>query len=120
MPVTTLLKALGLSPEEILTAFYDFETFHIKSKKASIEVVPERLRGEISKRDYKDKKGNVIKEAGKRITARHVAEIQNKASLIVPAVPLDYIGKKIAKAIIGVMGNLNPHLRDVPDFQKNS
>ena len=24
---------------------------------------------------------------------------------------------KIVKAIIGVMGNLNPHLRDVPDFQ---
>ena len=24
---------------------------------------------------------------------------------------------KTAKAIIGVMGNLNPHLRDVPDFQ---
>tara|TARA_Y200000002_G_scaffold178164_1_gene146800 strand:+ start:6180 stop:6827 length:648 start_codon:yes stop_codon:yes gene_type:complete len=24
---------------------------------------------------------------------------------------------KVAKAIIGVMGNLNPHLRDVPDFQ---
>lgn len=24
---------------------------------------------------------------------------------------------KIARGIIGVMGNLNPHLRDVPDFQ---
>ena len=24
---------------------------------------------------------------------------------------------EMAKAIIGVMGNLNPHLRDVPDFQ---
>ena len=24
---------------------------------------------------------------------------------------------KMAKAIIGVMGNMNPHLRDVPDFQ---
>lgn len=24
---------------------------------------------------------------------------------------------KVTKAIIGVMGNLNPHLRDVPDFQ---
>ncbi len=24
---------------------------------------------------------------------------------------------KMAKAIIGVMGNLNPHLRDVPDFK---
>lgn len=24
---------------------------------------------------------------------------------------------KMAKAVIGIMGNLNPHLRDVPDFQ---
>ena len=67
MPVTTLLKALGLSPEEILTAFYDFETFHIKAKKASIEVVPERLRGEISKRDYKDKKGNLLLQQEKEL-----------------------------------------------------
>ena len=101
MPVTTLLKALGLSPEEILATFYDFEKFHIKGKNASIEVIPERLRGEIAKRDYKDaKKGNLIVASEKRITARHVTEIQNKASLIVQAVPLDYIGKKIAKAII--------------------
>ena len=24
---------------------------------------------------------------------------------------------KMAKAVIGIMGNMNPHLRDVPDFQ---
>ena len=101
MPVTTLLKALGLTPEEILATFYEFETFHIKGKKASIEVVPERLRGEISKRDYKDKKGNLIVAKEKRITARHIREIETKASLIIPAVPDDYIGKKIAKKIIG-------------------
>ncbi len=101
MPVTTLLKALGLTPEEILATFYEFETFHIKGKKASIEVVPERLRGEISKRDYKDKKGNLIVAKEKRITARHIREIETKASLIIPAVPEDYIGKKIAKKITG-------------------
>jgi len=100
MPVTTLLKALGLSPEEILSTFYDFETFHVKSKKASIEVVPHRLRGEISKRDYKDKKGNLIVAKEKRITVKHVREIESKASLTVPVVIEDYIGKKIAKAII--------------------
>jgi len=100
MPVTTFLKALGLSPEEILSTFYDFENFHVKSKKASIELVPERLRGELSKRDYKDKKGNLIVAKEKRITVKHVREIQNKASLIIPVVPEDYIGKKIAKAII--------------------
>jgi len=102
MPVTTLLKALGLSPEEILTTFYDFEKFHVKGKNASIEVVPERLRGEIAKRDYKDKKGNLIVAKEKRITAKHVREIETKASLIVPVVPEDYIGKKIAKAIIDI------------------
>ena len=101
MPVTTLLKALGLSPEEILDTFCEFETFHIKGKKALIEIIPERLRGEISKRDYKDKKGNLIVAKEKRITARHIREIENKAALIIPAVPEDYIGKKIAKKITG-------------------
>ena len=24
---------------------------------------------------------------------------------------------EMAKAVIGIMGNMNPHLRDVPDFQ---
>ena len=100
MPVTTLLKALGLTPEEILATFYEFETFHIKGKKASIEVVPERLRGEISKRDYKDKKGNLIVAKEKRITARHIREIENKAALIIPAVPEDYIGKKHQKLVL--------------------
>jgi len=100
MPVTTLLKALGLSPEEILSTFYDFEKFHVKSKKVSIEVVPQRLRGEISKRDYKDEKGNLIVAKEKRITVKHVREIESKASLTVPVVIEDYLGKKIAKAII--------------------
>ena len=100
MPVTTLLKALGLSPEEILSTFYDFEKFHVKSKKVLIEVVPQRLRGEIAKRDYKDKKGNLIVAKEKRITVKHVREIESKASLTVPVVMEDYIGKKIAKAII--------------------
>ncbi len=26
---------------------------------------------------------------------------------------------KMAKAVIGIMGNMNPHIRDVPDFQHN-
>ncbi len=100
MPVTTLLKALGLSSEEILSTFYDFENFNVKGKKVSIEVVPQRLRGEISKRDYKDKKGNLIVAKEKRITVKHVREIESKSSLNEPVVIDDYMGKKIAKAII--------------------
>ena len=35
----------------------------------------------------------------------------------VMAIPEREKRNNMAKAIIGVMGNLNPHLRDVPDFQ---
>jgi len=31
MPVTTLLKAIGMTPEQILDTFYDFETFHLEN-----------------------------------------------------------------------------------------
>ncbi len=44
---------------------------------------------------------------------------RNIHQMIDQAVSLKDIEKRneMAKAIIGVMGNLNPHLRDVPDFQ---
>src|SRR6056300_359795 len=54
MPVTTLLKALGLTSDQILETFYDFDTFFVKGKKIEFELVPSRLRGEIAKFDIKD------------------------------------------------------------------
>merc|ERR1711935_1207368 len=67
MPVTTLLKALGLTSDQILETFYDFNTFFVKGKKVEFELVPSRLRGEIAKFDIKDKKGNLIIAKDKRI-----------------------------------------------------
>src|SRR5210317_1392785 len=76
MPVTTLLKALGLSTEEILSTYYDFDHFEIKSKAIHFELIPARFRGEISKFDIKDKKGNLIVSKDKRITVKHIRDIE--------------------------------------------
>src|SRR5882762_9515143 len=57
MPVTILLKALGMTPEAILAAFYDFDAFHIEPNHVLFEVVPERLRGEVARFDITDKAG---------------------------------------------------------------
>src|SRR5574343_227621 len=46
MPVTILLKAIGLTPEQILREFFDFDTFQL-GKHIEFELVPERLRGEV-------------------------------------------------------------------------
>ena len=100
MPVTTLLKALGLTSDQILETFYDFDTFYVKGKKIEFELVPSRLRGEVAKFDIKDKKGNLIIAKDKRITVKHIREMEKSKvkSVVIDAEFLE--GKKLAKSII--------------------
>jgi DNA-directed RNA polymerase subunit beta len=76
MPVTTLLKAIGMTPEQILDTFYDFETFHLENVGAQFELVPERLRGEVARFNIEDKSGKVIVPKDKRINAKHIRDLQ--------------------------------------------
>ncbi|MEM1412669.1 MAG: DNA-directed RNA polymerase subunit beta, partial [Pseudomonadota bacterium] len=99
LPVTILLRALGMSNEEILETFFETSNIDLLKGGAKLQVVPERLRGETALFDIKDKKGAVIVPTGKRITARHVKLI-DKAGLKAMEVPDDYlIGKILAKAV---------------------
>src|SRR6056300_1777628 len=100
MPVSTLLKALGLSNEEILSTYYDFDHFEIKSKAIHFELVPARFRGEIAKFDIKDKKGNLIVSKDKRITVKHIRDIEKAGIRDIKVEPDFILGKKIAKALI--------------------
>ena len=76
MPVTILLKAIGMTPEQILAAFYDFDTFHLTKNATQFELVPERLRGEMARFDFVDKAGKVIVPKDKRITVRHIRDLE--------------------------------------------
>jgi DNA-directed RNA polymerase subunit beta len=86
LPVSVLLRALGYSNEEMLNEFFEINTFHIDPKEGvQLELVPERLRGETLDFDLADG-DKVIVEAGKRITARHVKQLEASgiAALAVP------------------------------------
>ncbi|RZP18766.1 MAG: DNA-directed RNA polymerase subunit beta, partial [Burkholderiaceae bacterium] len=100
MPVTILLKALGYSDDEILSEFFDFDNFVFIKDKIEMELVVERLRGEIARFDIKDKAGRVIVSKDKRINAKHLKEIkQAKVSKIF--VPADFLlGRALAETII--------------------
>jgi DNA-directed RNA polymerase subunit beta len=53
--------------------FFETNVFHLKAAGAvSMDLIPERMRGDVATFDIKDKKGEVIAEEGRRITARHV------------------------------------------------
>jgi len=105
LPATILLRALGLTPEQILKEFFEFNVFHIGySKEGEEEIIldlhPERLRGEIAGFDIKDKDDNIIVEQGRRISARHIRQME-KTKLNKLHVPAEYlIGKALAKPII--------------------
>ncbi len=100
MPVTILLKALGFSPEQILETFYDFDTFHIAKKGVQFELVPERLRGEVAKFDILDKDGKVIVAKDKRITVKHIRDME-KAGISKITVPEEFLlGRSLAAGIV--------------------
>ncbi|TLF45133.1 DNA-directed RNA polymerase subunit beta [Halomonas urmiana] len=97
LPATVLLHALGMSAEDILAEFFEFSTFHIEKSGFSVELVPSRLRGETATFDIKDGDGNVIVEEGRRVTQKHIRQLE-KAGLERLDVPMDYLfGKTLAK-----------------------
>ncbi len=99
LPVTILLRALGYSSEEILGMFFDTSTFHYKKGDYSLDLDPERLRGEIASFDIVDKKGAVVVAKGRRITARHIRQLE-KGKVTSLAVTSEYlIGRSVAKDI---------------------
>ncbi len=90
LPVSVLLRALGYTNQEMLNEFFDINTFHIEATEGvQLELVPERLRGETLDFDLADG-DKVIVEAGKRITARHVKQLE-QAGVAALAVPDSYI-----------------------------
>ena len=99
LPATILLRALGYETDEILDLFFEKDTFAFNKKKIELSLVPSRLRGETATFDVKAKK-TIVVEAGKRITARHIKQLE-KANVKKLEVPKDYlIGKTLADNVI--------------------
>ena len=100
LPVTVLLRALGYNNAEMLDLFFEKNVFTLgKQGGAELELVAERLRGETLNFDLRAGE-RVVVEAGKRITARHVRELQKEAISSLE-VPDDYLlGRILAHDVI--------------------
>jgi len=100
MPVTILLKAIGLNPEQILAHFFVFDNFRLMDSGAQMEFVADRLKGEIARFDITDKNGNVVVEKDKRITAHHLRTLEQGGTTHI-SVPEDYlVGRVIARNMV--------------------
>ena len=105
LPATVLLRALEFSSEEILGMFYENNGFKITQKKdqdaeIKLKLVPARLRGEVLTFPINDKKGKLIVEEGRRITSRHIRQMET-AKLTALTISNDFlVGTSLAKDIV--------------------
>ncbi len=100
LPATILLRALGYETGEILDRFFDKDTFQIGKKKIELALVPSRLRGDTASFDIKAGR-TVIVEAGKRITARHIKQLEEAGvdKLEVPDIAF-LVGRTLAHDVL--------------------
>jgi DNA-directed RNA polymerase subunit beta len=99
IPATILLRALGYSVQEVLDRFFTTNRFHIKKGMINLDLIPERLRGEIAAFEIRKGKKTFVQK-DQRITARHIREME-QAEMDQLEVPKEYlVGKVVAKRII--------------------
>jgi len=93
LPVTIILRALEMTNEEMLELFFDTNEFYLSEKEIKMQLVPERLRGDTATFDIKLGRKLIVEE-GRRITAKHVRDM-NKSTVKKLAVPAEYLEGKI-------------------------
>ena len=93
LPATILLRALGFESNEILDMFFDKIECKLVKDGIEMPLLPERLRGETTTFDIKAGK-EVIVEAGRRITMRHIKALE-KAKVKKLVAPLEFLNEKV-------------------------
>jgi DNA-directed RNA polymerase subunit beta len=94
LPASIILRALHKTTEEILDLFFEKVSFEVKDKTLLMSLVPERLRGETASFDI-EVNGKVYVEQGRRVTARHIRQLE-KDNIDFIEVPVEYIVGKVA------------------------
>ncbi|MEJ1990470.1 MAG: DNA-directed RNA polymerase subunit beta [Maritimibacter sp.] len=103
LPVTTLLYALGMDQEGIMDAYYETVDYRLEKNKGWVtKFFPERIRGTRPTMDLVDAAtGEIICEAGKKMTPRAVKKIIEEGKITELLVPFDAIvGRFVSKDII--------------------
>lgn len=89
-----ILRALGLSTSEILDLFFDKVAVHKGEEQFEIDLVADRLRGEMAQFDIVSPEGDVIVEQGKRINARRIRQLE-EAGMTKISIPDEYLYERI-------------------------
>ena len=103
LPVTTLLYSLGMDQEDIMEAYYNTVDYKVSKDKGWVtKFFPDRARGTRPTYDLVDAAtGEVVAEAGKKVTPRSVKKIKDDGKVTELLQPFETIvGKFVARDMI--------------------
>ncbi len=100
LPATTLLRALGMTGQDILQTFFEMDTFLLSDGNVRLKLIAQRLRGDQADFDITSPTGEVIVKKDQRITARHVREI-DKAKMTELTIPPEHVVAFLAGRPLG-------------------
>ena len=100
-PVTTLLRALGYTSEELLSLFYRSEKISVKRKKFKKEFDPEILLGQRATQDIPDPKtGEVLAKKNRKISKALLKKIEEAKLKEFDVEREELVGKYLAQDIV--------------------
>ena len=109
IPVSSLLMALGMDGEEILSTFYKSVTVSRDGEGWRLPLDPDKLRGTKPTEDLIDAKtGEVVAEAGKKITARLAKQLKEKKVKALRVTDEALIGRYLAEDIVNMRDRRDP------------
>lgn len=91
---TIILRAIGMDTTQILETFFDTVEVYKGEESFEVELIAERLQGEMAQFDIVSPEGKIIVEQGKRINARRIKEII-ASGMTKLAVPDEYLYERI-------------------------
>ena len=101
IPVTSLLYALGLDSEEILSTFYKHVTYKRAKEGWRVPFDANRLKGYKAINDLVDADtGKVVVEAGKKLSVRQARQLQEKGLKHLRMADEELIGHYIAEDLV--------------------
>ncbi len=101
LPVSSLLMALGMDGEEILSTFYNKFSYNRDGKHWRIPYSVERYKGFKAVVDMIDADtGEVVVEAGKKLTVRTSKQLADKGLKAIRATEEDLLGTYLAEDIV--------------------
>jgi DNA-directed RNA polymerase subunit beta len=103
LPATSLLMALGMDSEEILSTFYNRYDFQRDGKIWRIPYSADRYKGYKAVNDVVDAdSGEVVIEAGKKLTVKMAKQLADKGVKAIRAAEEDLFGSYLAEDIVNM------------------